>query len=289
MPPDQDHHYVPRFYIRKWVSQSDGKVQYFRWANGKIVSSRISPGSTAYERNLYSLQNVPSEERQAIETFFSIKIDNPASIVLNKILHTGVDNLSNEEKVTWVRFIVSLRYRGPEGVQKAKEEGKNILENSLVESQLEYEALRGPDDPTSFVEFCKVNTPGALSNTGIKALSQWLYGTKFIHLFLKMHWWVADVSGEDIDLFTSDHPCIFTRGLGDLQCIISLPLSPNLVFFAANDPNNINKIKRPSKRKLIRHVHKSMLIQQNVKMIYSTSDRHAQFIRNHLKKNNASF
>ena len=285
MPSDQDHHYVPRFYLRKWDSQSDGKVQYFRWANGKIVSSRISPGSTAYEKNLYSLENVPSDERQAIEAFFSTKIDNPASLVLNKILQEGVDNLSNEERVTWVRFLFSLRYRGPEGIQKAKEEGKEVLEKLLVEGQAEYETIRVPEDPPTFVEYCKANSPGTLPNVGVKTLSQWIYDNKQVHLLLKMYWWIVDVSGEDIDLITSNHPCIFTRGLGDPQCIISLPLSPSVVYFAANDPNNKSKILQPSKRKLIRRVHESMLIQQDIKMIYSTNEKHAQFIKNHLHQN----
>ncbi len=281
---DQDHHYVPRFYLRKWASLSDGKVHYSRWINGRFVCSRISPGSTAYERNLYSLENVPSEERQAIETFFSTKIDNPASIVLNKILQEGVDNLSREERVDWVRFLLSLGYRGPNWIQRAREEGRESLEKLLVESQADYESLRGPDDPLTLVEFCKASSPGTLPNVGIVALSEWVYCTKEIPLILKMHWWISDVSGEDIDLFTSNHPCIYTRGLGDHQCLISLPLSPSVVFFAANNPKNKNKILRLSKRKLMRRVHESMVDQKDVNMIYSSSERHSKFLKNYFKK-----
>ena len=80
-----NHHFVPIFYLDRWTG-SDGKVVVYVRKGGRVVNSRLSPRSTGFEPELYSLAGVDGLKRQAIETeFFSKQIDNRAALVLMEL------------------------------------------------------------------------------------------------------------------------------------------------------------------------------------------------------------
>ncbi len=241
MSDPKKHHYIPQFYLSKWISDENEKFQYHYWIENRFISSRISAKNTAFEHYLYSLENVPKEQKQAIEKFLNNNIDAPAAIAMNEILSDGIINLTEEMYFNWAKFLISLRYRGSRFIKKVRLEGIEAMEKILVESQEEYESLKGPDDPPTFLDFSNETYPDRIPNFGISTLSDWMCNSKVLNEICNMHWWVMDLGGTGYSLLTSDHPCIYIRGIKDSNCLIALPLSPSKIFFAVNNSNLVKK------------------------------------------------
>ena len=127
MSDPKKHHYIPQFYLSKWISDENEKFQYHYWIENRLISSRISAKNTAFEHYLYSLENVPKEQKQAMEKI-------------------------------------------------------------LVESQEEYESLKGPDDPPTFLDFSNETYPDRIPNFGISTLSDWMCNSKVLNEICNMHW-----------------------------------------------------------------------------------------------------
>ncbi|TDJ60571.1 MAG: DUF4238 domain-containing protein [Nitrospina sp.] len=188
MSDPKKHHYIPQFYLSKWISDENEKFQYHYWIENRFISSRISAKNTAFEYYLYSLENVPKEQKQAIEKFLNNNIDTPAAIAMNEILSDGIINLTEEMYFNWAKFLISLRYRGPRFIKKVRLEGIEAMEKILVESQEEYESLKGPDDPPTFLDFSNETYPDRISNFGISTLSDWMCNSKVLNEICNMHW-----------------------------------------------------------------------------------------------------
>jgi len=278
-----DHHYVPRFYLSKWCG-ADNKIQYFRRINNQLISSRISPKNTAFEPNLYSLEHVSSEEEQIIEKFLNENIDSPASRVLDKMITGGIEKLSIEERKSFGKFLISLRYRGPKSVSDIRSDGFDEVMKMLVDGQEEYEALRTSDEyPTTFKEFAEQTHPGLAQNFGIEQLSSWMCDSGNIDHIAKMHWWVAEIGDAGFDLLTSDHPSVYTLGVGHPRCIIALALGPDKIFFASNNPAIEDQIMRCSYNKIVKHFNTSV-VSQAFDKVYAKDEKQYRFIKNRLKK-----
>lgn len=283
MSEPKKHHFVPKFYLSNWCNEPSGKLHYFYWINNKFIPSPISPKFTAFEYNLYSLENVPPGQAQIVEKFLSKTIDGPASMIIKKIISEGPNTLSDDMRRNWAKFLLSLRYRNPPGINNARMWGRNNISIKLEEASEEYENRRQPEDPVSLEEFAKSRDPGFVENFGIKTLMEWICTTKHLGHILNMHWWTIDVSGNFYNLLTSDQPCIFTRGLGDPECLIVLPLNPSLIFFAANDLMIRNKFDSFSKNKIVKAVNVP-IIGQAFKYGYAKDARQSKFIMNRLRK-----
>lgn len=202
-----DHHYVPKFYLSKWCGK-DQKIHYFRWINGKLIHNRISPKNTGFETKLYSLKHVLPNEEQEIEKVLRDQVDTPASRVLNKMIEKGVGGLSEEEKGSFTKFLIFLRYRGPDSIAKLKSDGRDILMNSLPESQNEYEQLKELKNPSTFEEFFDENLPSVPANIGLVTFVKWLNSTDMVNKISNMRWYIRTVKRTNYDLLTSDNPLI---------------------------------------------------------------------------------
>ncbi len=276
------HHYVPKFYLKGWVGK-DKKVQYFYWLNNKLITKRISPKSTAFERELYSLKNVSNEEAQKIEKFLNTEIDDPASKVLNTLNNTGADNLSLQQRNDWAKFLIALRYRGPQSIQKIKQDGKNEFSKMIESTEEEYQSLRSEDDPPSFEEFVNIIYPGAKENFGLTTISNWFTNNPAIQTLSEMFWKVIPLNGENYSLLTSDNPLYMFSGLGDMRCLVALPLSPYSIFFATKNQKTIFNIDKLTKNKLIKRCNESM-VENAFQKVYSKNDLQKNFIQKRFKK-----
>jgi hypothetical protein len=120
---------------------------------GRVVNSRLSPRSTGFEPELYSLAGVDGLKRQAIETeFFSKQIDNRAALVLMELVDQRVGYLSDADRVIFSHFLMSLRARHPGAVEKARRDGAVELRRHLDLNPEEYERIRTANDPATLAE-----------------------------------------------------------------------------------------------------------------------------------------
>jgi len=94
------HHYVPQFLLKRWAN-NEGLVPVFRRCeDGVIRPTTTAPKGTAFVEFLYSLDGVPDDQRQIIESkFFAEQVDSKGSVVLDKMLAGGVHALTPAERV----------------------------------------------------------------------------------------------------------------------------------------------------------------------------------------------
>jgi len=96
------HHYIPQFYLKKWA-RPDGRVLcYKRIPTGAVIADWVTPKSTAYEVDLYTLKHLPEDIRQAIEKNVTADVDNRAAAAMQKMIAAkSADTLTAEERLGW--------------------------------------------------------------------------------------------------------------------------------------------------------------------------------------------
>lgn len=129
---DQDHHYVPVFYLKQWA-ESDGRVPYFQWLPQQIIQSRVTPKYTAYETNPYARDKVPVDERHNVEAFFQ-KLDTEAALIYRRLLNLEKFDFSVDERLAWAMFLMAVNLRTPDIVRLVKDDATRTLKENLNEN-----------------------------------------------------------------------------------------------------------------------------------------------------------
>lgn len=283
------HHYVPQFLLDPWAENNqDRKLEVFRLDLPNIPSSRYTPKYTGFDDNLYALTKeiVAGMEKQAIEKIFLMNVDNRGAIARSKLESEGLNSLSNEERVDWARFLMSLRIRQPEVVHNLQQEAEENLRRNLNENPEEYEQLATDGEPATLEEWTESQYPGLIENIGLSFFHDLIDNPYYGNKILQMKWWVWDFKATPYDLLLSDHPCIFTSAIDDPKCVIALPISPKKVFMATQDDSVENSLRQSQPRELVVRLNEYSVIQARVR-IYARSQLPAlRFIKNRIRMRN---
>lgn len=115
------HHYIPQFYLRRWINPSKTLFVYIR---GKTEPSEIKRnGLTGFclENGLYSIPNINPNNPTKIETEWASPLDGCAATIINKFNEGQVNNLTDDERLSWANFCASLWLRSPQGLKYISE------------------------------------------------------------------------------------------------------------------------------------------------------------------------
>jgi hypothetical protein len=122
----------------------------------------------------------------------------------------------------------------PDVIERLCTEAEDHLRRSLQEQPEEYEAVRGPNDPANLYEYMEQRQPGFVADFGICMLPDLLNHPPVAKKIFEMYWWPHHFKGATVDLLTSDRPLIIVPRLDDNHCVMALPLTPHLAFFATH-------------------------------------------------------
>ena len=121
MNEPRKHHYIPQFYLKNWAGLDGRVICYRRLSKRKVASDPVTPKSTGYEKDLYTLEDLPRNLRQAIEKEVTADVDGRAAAALRKMVAAkSVNSLTQEDRQAWAQFVVSLPIRNPEAVADIK-------------------------------------------------------------------------------------------------------------------------------------------------------------------------
>ena len=112
-----------------------------------VVAPPIAPKNTAIRTILHTLQGVSLEQQDLLETliFFAHRLD---AVVAHKLLLAGgLNRLTNQQRVDWARFMMSMQLRSPFSLGEVKRLTYENLRANLGSDDPEYSAIRKPDDP----------------------------------------------------------------------------------------------------------------------------------------------
>jgi hypothetical protein len=278
---DQDHHYVPIFFLEAWCG-SDGKLITYSRRNAHAVASSRAPRGTGYETNLYSLERVPTELKQFIEEqFMTPRIDTPAAVIVEKIRANQFETLTNDERSDFARFLLSLRARHPDAIELAKNTGREELIKMLARDPEEYVAAKNQTSPSTLVEWVQEKAPQLIETFGLSNLPALIANDKVAERVWSMPWWIHDLSAAD--LLLSDRPCLIQGSAIQGECLIILPISPTQLFFACNQTKITDQIRSTRETELVKAVNK-ISVSSAAHRVFGTGRHHLPLVEKYLVK-----
>ena len=196
-----------------------------------------------------------------------------------KILDEGLHALNEEDRINWVRFIMSLRLRQPEIVDEIRQKSSIVLTESLDKDPEEYEELVSDDDPVSLREWAEKQYPGLIENFGMSIFHELVDNEDLGNKILTLRWFLFKFDGEKHNLLLSDQPCVFTSDIDADDFIIALPIHPKALFLAVRGDKTAALLREVAPNILIRMMNTSSVSQARVR-IYATDDQQLRFIEN---------
>jgi hypothetical protein len=127
-----NQHFVPRFLLARWESSPDQKLTSYRWEGERLIVDRYKAKSVGKEAHLYSLaRSQPEPEVQIERELMGPHIDDPAAVVLARMLDGGIQHLEREQRLAWSPFVLSMMFRNPRSIQGIRTLGSEVLTNWL--------------------------------------------------------------------------------------------------------------------------------------------------------------
>lgn len=276
------HHYLPIFYLNRWTGADLRLVRFYR-PHQEVVASRLTPEYTGFEESLYSLDGLQAGEREIIETEFFSPIDNDAAVILEELINHGAGRLTEAQRSSWIRFIMSLQLRGPHSLREIEA----VLNESMEEvferkSGDQHRADSTLQDFKSTYEEAREKSPAEFKNSYKRLLPQLIDHEKIGQRIINMLWYVFDFSAAPLTLLTADRPFTPSHGLLDARCILSVPLSPTHLFVAVNEVQQLHALANQTRRDTVRNANK-LVVKLAVQSVYGTSDEHLRFVENRLR------
>ena len=215
--------------------------------------------------------------------FFSKAIDDPAAEALRTILARS-SPLSADVRGAWVRFLLSLAFRHPKGIEDARAMGSQVLRKEFSKASEEYSAVRGNAPEATLLEFVETRMPGTLEDLGVASLAGVISDLRLGQAIWEMNWYLLNPSASRWQLLTSDRPLLIARGLSDPQCYIALPLGPNLAFVASRERKIFEELQHRHPPKDIARALNVTFVSQADKHVYGFDDSQLRFVENHLRR-----
>ena len=239
-----DHHYLPVFYLSRWMDEADGCVTRLqRMPTGIVKAKRIVPKGTGFEPRLYEMSGRPPGQAQAMESQFMSRLDAGAAEAL-ALLETGLpeQDWTSGPRSAWSRFMLAQMLRSPEDIVQLKSSVKEDWSQVLPEIAEIYEARRTPDMPATIAEYLRGQSQAETDEWALKIARVLMNHPRIGQMLNDMHWRVLDIPESAPLLLTSDRPVWTTITLTEPDAFISMPIGPRKLFLAAPDPRTLARL-----------------------------------------------
>ena len=276
------HHYVSQFILERWAS--NGQLSAFSWNPNaqRVINDPVSVKNACQIRNLNAPYGVPRAQSNKVEDIFTQQIDTPAARALAVILSDGVDRLTDEQRISWARFIVAFAVRTPETLRKM---GPIETRNGL---EVARNRAKGPADSEAIVtKLIEENMSSIERNMPLGIAVELSLDMEKIYAVAAMDWWVRRFEKRKILL--GDRPLLakprmpYPCGipLNNQSCLIALPIAPDAIFFASGNNKNRAETRKMSPNRLIRLVNDETISCAD-KYVYSADSSMAALITKRL-------
>jgi hypothetical protein len=272
-------HFLPIFLSKRWTNPSGELGKFVQTDYGLKFSSKATPGSIGFKKNLTALEDVTRPH--VIEEGLLKQVDTDAADVLRKI-EAGIQ-LTREERSIWTAFLLSLRMRQPWAVEKVRNEAPDTLKEQLNLEPAEYDVLRKEEGPRTLAEWVDINEPQIYKNLGMKMLPNLITNPPQAEKLFQMRWWTQPFLKPIPDLMIGDEPLLMWGGMDHPKCLIVLPLNPRLAFIATPNEAIRANIHHTDPKMLAAQINEATVLGAH-KRVFATGEQHRRFIENRMKR-----
>jgi len=282
MSEPTDHHYLPKFFLKRWAN-TDGRVCSWKRLNRtKVAMARVAPKHTAYEPDLYSLEHAPEDEKQIVERQFFSKVDSDAAIVLSFIEGMPKNGeWSSDQRSMWSRFLMTQMMRLPADITQLKSSIHSDWSKIADDLQPEYAKLREDGDPEVLAEFLREKMPGRLSRQTFQIIIEMMSHAGVGQILNNLIWVVADMQNDEWGMITADRPIWSTATFNESGALLLMPISRSLLFIAAPMQYTIQRLLSQPRSNIVKNVNR-LIARHADKRAYSFDDRLTRFMENNL-------
>ncbi len=269
------HHYIPKCYLKAWTG-ADRLLCEYRNCHGRIVVKRRHPAETGWEDGLYSIRDLPPEYADVVEEKLFLKVDQDASNAL-AALRQG-DDLDAQLVEGWARFLMSLLQRHPGRIDFLRQRVLEQFEEINAKSRASMDDVEGYD---AFVRLNSANLLGQMFAYTVEAACNL---EEIGRILVNMHTMVVVYNDARHRLLTSDNPLFLSEGLHEDKAFIMLPLSPRVLFIAANTRAVLDEIRRDVAPEQQIEVINRHVVRRAHKYVYGLCENQLDFVVEHFGK-----
>ncbi len=276
------HHYIPVFYLKRWVGD-DAKICQYSRPRDDLHVKRVYPVQTGFVDRLYEMKGVPPDAAQQIEHEFMKPVDTFASQAL-EMLENG-DNRINTPKYrsAWSLFIMTLLMRMPEDLEVLEAALAEEWQRELPALRKLYKAKRRPIDPATIEEFIEQSDPQHMSRWTLNVARSLMDHDQLGQLLNNMRWFVVTAENPMVRLLTSDRPVVMSASLTERHAYLFVPLGPTRLFVAVNNVETENIVRARPINQMIESCN-DVISGHAIKYVYGTDDSHFDFVNEHISK-----
>lgn len=224
--PARRHHYVPEFYLRRFVDAEGKVLRTFKAPSGVLHERRYPPKATGFQEDLYSIEPETINHRvrrpDRIEVDFFGPIDNGAAPLVQKVLDFAPSALSHDERRLFAVFVNSLIERHPQRLRKNFE----LAEASAADHADEFIG-RVPAERKEYWTGL-LSTVDALARNAVRdAMTRVVLKEDVITYFAGMQWLKIHLEpGGAVEFITGDNPVLINFSQPWPIEMMTLALSP---------------------------------------------------------------
>lgn len=278
------HHFLPVFYLKQWVMQGDGIVEFSKPYKNVVKPKRVHPAGTGYIDRLYAAEGLSPDLACEMERDFLSPVDSRAADALAVMMTDGV--LSEAQRKAWATFLASLMLRMPEDIRRFKELITEITETFVSALEPIYDAWRPEGEPRNFNELTRELMASA-GNRALKHAQRLMSHEKLVNGLSAMEWSVVRFAGAGNELLTSDRPIIYTNMLNHEQSHVVVPVGPRHFFIAVQKHDFAKRLVGDQGTKLAVLLNRKV-VEGADKYVYGTSDAQLRFVQNRMGTNRGS-
>ncbi|MBC7663107.1 MAG: DUF4238 domain-containing protein [Caulobacter sp.] len=186
-----NHHFVPEFYLRAWATSDESQARrltYYRWVQGRLIASRISPKGAAAEAELYASIDKEGGKSQTVEMdYFGPQVDDPAAPVITKML-AGNGPLTSEDAAVFARYLLAQRVRTPGYVGHLRSEALLALDDVARSLEADYQKVRHETAPATMADFFRQSMPHVEHYIGVHSLPRLIDQPQLLADILGFDW-----------------------------------------------------------------------------------------------------
>jgi len=239
MAEKKKQHYVPQFYLKKFVCKSNSpKIEPYLWIHENDVKKKKAPVNAAHKSYFYTV-DTEGIDKNYVEDLLGV-IEGETKPILDRILSLGINAITNPERYIFAKFLSFMLSRTP----KMRELDESILSCS-IKSHI-FNNMKREDIPSRFKNMSE-DSVIELLNEDLNIPKEALIGMALnfsvdcIPEFNARNWCLLHTNG--ICFITSDHPVVllnqhvdsdkYLPGLRMKTTDFIFPLSPKVCLYGS--------------------------------------------------------